>query len=585
MKPVIKFTNSILMLSLLIGCGGGGSDKEKPVVKPKPVNQAPIAIDDVAAIFKDQQITIDVLANDTDTDKDQLTITAVTAINGGTPSINNNKILFIAEPGFTGAAQFIYTISDGSKQTSQAIVDVKVLSTSDKVVMLKTQVDNNITTTIADINEQGINCQDKEPKLGTAMCDFKDVAFNDRQFIAEKTLAEQTILVLDYGFNYQANIRYRSRIKALLKYNPEAQKFTDYNPSISISNIGDKVLSEIDNFKFTDEQGNQSPAFVSASWFNLLAPIMKEMDTDDGFDYRTGESYASHSASVLPYLMETNPQANFVLVEFGDDLLQSHPDLLCNIATEELTEISEKVAIDFRNNILKKYQVGFINMSAGHSVKAVKINWLNAQCTGGLSDQNAHLLVNTLSPLYKAIHATDGVISVQALDYGLNEQNFPLEAMEFKNRVKVLPYTTNAEDTLLPIDGKVDAVKPVNNADDWFRERDWTDYYVNFGVERFSFGTVFNSTPKLTFGLSGIGSAIESYIFPSWAAPVALSHIIYLKNTLFQNETMDQNTVNKLLNSLTPEGCSFYPEFNNRCRIQDPLKHRQHEAYRLGYLE
>jgi len=211
MKSIFSRAVGLFCTSLLLGCGVGGNDENEPDVKLVPVNKAPIAVNDVVTVYQGQQITIDVLANDTDADTDQLTITTVALIRGGIPSIINNKVLFIAETGFTGVAQFSYTISDGS-ETANASVNITIsLSPADKMAQLKTQVDSFVASTIAAINEQSINCETHPEQ---PQCELVSVKFSDGQFDASKTDPNQTILILDQGLEFPSMVRYRSRVKA-----------------------------------------------------------------------------------------------------------------------------------------------------------------------------------------------------------------------------------------------------------------------------------------------------------------------------------------------------------------------------------
>ncbi len=70
--------------------------------------------------------SIDVLSNDTDSDGDTLTVTAVgAATGGGSVSLNGSTISFT--PGASaGTDSFSYTISDGNGGTDSAVVRVTV---------------------------------------------------------------------------------------------------------------------------------------------------------------------------------------------------------------------------------------------------------------------------------------------------------------------------------------------------------------------------------------------------------------------------------------------------------------------------
>jgi len=88
-----------------------------------PTNEAPTAKEDAPTTTIDKAITIDVLANDTDPDGDNLTIVSVTQPQNASVSIVNNKILFTPQ-GVVGSISFSYTISDGNGHTDQTVVTV-----------------------------------------------------------------------------------------------------------------------------------------------------------------------------------------------------------------------------------------------------------------------------------------------------------------------------------------------------------------------------------------------------------------------------------------------------------------------------
>ncbi|MFL6230155.1 MAG: TIGR03118 family protein [Pyrinomonadaceae bacterium] len=86
-------------------------------------NNAPVANGDSANTNSITPVNIDVLANDTDPDGDNLTITSVTAGTGGTAAISadGRSVRFTPAPGFAGAASFQYTVTDNGFSCSDAV--------------------------------------------------------------------------------------------------------------------------------------------------------------------------------------------------------------------------------------------------------------------------------------------------------------------------------------------------------------------------------------------------------------------------------------------------------------------------------
>ena len=98
-------------------------------------NDAPSANDDAASVAEDSAShAIDVLANDTDSDGDTLSLTAVTQGGNGSVAIAGNGVAYTPNPDFVGTDRFSYTISDGSGGSDSAVVTVTVTNGNDAPV-------------------------------------------------------------------------------------------------------------------------------------------------------------------------------------------------------------------------------------------------------------------------------------------------------------------------------------------------------------------------------------------------------------------------------------------------------------------
>ncbi|MEG3756670.1 Ig-like domain-containing protein [Pseudoalteromonas carrageenovora] len=99
-----------------------------------PINDAPIATSDSASMIEDASpILIDVLANDSDVDDDNLTITRVVT-ELGMASIVENKIEYTPTPNSNGVAIVSYTISDGNGASASANLQITISPTNDAPV-------------------------------------------------------------------------------------------------------------------------------------------------------------------------------------------------------------------------------------------------------------------------------------------------------------------------------------------------------------------------------------------------------------------------------------------------------------------
>ncbi|MGH8171781.1 MAG: Ig-like domain-containing protein, partial [Rhodanobacteraceae bacterium] len=91
-----------------------------------PPNRVPVALNDTAATAFGVPVNINVLANDSDADRDPLAITGVSAPANGTASVAGNAVTYTPAAGFSGTDTFTYSISDGRGGTASASVSVTV---------------------------------------------------------------------------------------------------------------------------------------------------------------------------------------------------------------------------------------------------------------------------------------------------------------------------------------------------------------------------------------------------------------------------------------------------------------------------
>ncbi|TOH14649.1 RTX toxin, partial [Vibrio parahaemolyticus] len=88
---------------------GGVSESTTVEVNVTPVNDAPVAKDDIATTQEDTAVTIDVLPNDTDADGDKLSIElASVPKEQGTVEVVDGKLVFTPAENFNGDAEITY---------------------------------------------------------------------------------------------------------------------------------------------------------------------------------------------------------------------------------------------------------------------------------------------------------------------------------------------------------------------------------------------------------------------------------------------------------------------------------------------
>jgi VCBS repeat-containing protein len=111
-------------------------------------NRNPDAVDDTATTKKNQQVAVNVLANDKDPDGDALTITAVTNPQHGRIEIQGPCLVYTPDKNFTGTDSVVYTVSDGKGGTDTATFTITVKSDRNQ----KPEAKNDDYT----VNEDGV---------------------------------------------------------------------------------------------------------------------------------------------------------------------------------------------------------------------------------------------------------------------------------------------------------------------------------------------------------------------------------------------------------------------------------------------
>jgi len=106
--------------------GSAASSPATVSITVTPVNDPPVAHDDTAAVTTGASLLIDVLANDSDVDGDQLSITSSTSAGSGTATCDSTRCSYASASGFTGVDSFTYVISDGHGGSATATVTISV---------------------------------------------------------------------------------------------------------------------------------------------------------------------------------------------------------------------------------------------------------------------------------------------------------------------------------------------------------------------------------------------------------------------------------------------------------------------------
>ncbi|MDC0657513.1 Ig-like domain-containing protein [Leisingera sp. SS27] len=123
--------NGVEVITYTVADGHGGSSTGTLTVSVAAVNDLPVAADDAVTTSEDTAVTIDVLANDSDTETADLLITAATQGSNGTVTAVNGQLVYTPDADFNGTDTFTYTVSDRQGGTAEAAVTVTVQPVND----------------------------------------------------------------------------------------------------------------------------------------------------------------------------------------------------------------------------------------------------------------------------------------------------------------------------------------------------------------------------------------------------------------------------------------------------------------------
>ena len=104
---------------------------ENVLLPDDPANGGPVANPDVATTAEDEDVTIDVVANDTDPSGQPLTVTSATAGNGEVNLNSDGTITYSPFSDFNGTDTITYTVTDPDGNTSTSTVAVTVTPVND----------------------------------------------------------------------------------------------------------------------------------------------------------------------------------------------------------------------------------------------------------------------------------------------------------------------------------------------------------------------------------------------------------------------------------------------------------------------
>ena len=120
-----------------------------------PVNDAPVAVEDLITINEDSPLTsTNVIANDTDVELDALTLTVATTSGTGTVAVNadNKSVDYTPAANFNGTEIITYTVSDGTDTDATGTFTVTVIAINDAPVAVDDSIAINEDSSLTTLN-------------------------------------------------------------------------------------------------------------------------------------------------------------------------------------------------------------------------------------------------------------------------------------------------------------------------------------------------------------------------------------------------------------------------------------------------
>jgi hypothetical protein len=123
--PAANF-NGTDSFTFVVDDGHGGTDTGTVTITVLPVNDPPVANDDARTIDENDEVTVAVLANDSDPDGDALTAALVSSPAHGTATCTATQCVYRPLSNFVGTDAFRYRACDASGACDEATVTIEV---------------------------------------------------------------------------------------------------------------------------------------------------------------------------------------------------------------------------------------------------------------------------------------------------------------------------------------------------------------------------------------------------------------------------------------------------------------------------
>ncbi len=402
-------------------------------------------------------------------------------------------------------------------------------------------------------------------------CKLVEVSYEPAPDWSNENRPRRRILLIDKGFASATMTGYRNRILELYTTS-ESMSLLPYRPSLNMPESLDKVFEAIKNYD----------SFISVEKF-------KQFQTDKILNLIRQISFEiGHGYFIGGFLLEHNPEAQFVVLEKGEESWLYSPAAVCDqlldaneqVQAQALSLIQQRFDQYFQSiqEIVNHHQIDYINASWGASRSAVS-QVINRSC-GAMPVQSLvseillidHQFMQQLAEIsYVELDAIEQqVVLVQAGAAGNSgvlyegHPDFPADCdSSMTNRIRVSGFMYAGTD--IPVDGASDhSALSHSNRQRW----DCIDTYLPLGqyYEGVTSKIRDRSMRQIYHGFWQ-SDVFPTYTSPSMAAPVVLSGLNYHQS---------QSTV-----KLSP--AELFEVFTQGNKIADPLQHQLFNVYQLGY--
>ena len=151
---------------------GSNTTTTRIIIDVTDINEAPMALPDVAAGTENETLTIDVLANDADPDKgdgsNALSVGVLSTSGGGTTSVKNNQLVFdpgadfdSLSTGETATVTIVYQVSDDEGLAATSTATVTITGTNEAPIA----VEDNATVSATQISTIDVLANDTDVDL------------------------------------------------------------------------------------------------------------------------------------------------------------------------------------------------------------------------------------------------------------------------------------------------------------------------------------------------------------------------------------------------------------------------------------